>query len=48
MKDGYRLVVVDKDGVLVGEFQLTENALNQPEVFVAALRESIESIEEEV
>ncbi len=47
VKEGYRLLLVDKDGVLVSEFQLTENALAQPEVFVARLRESIESIEEE-
>ena len=30
-------MLVDKDGVLVSEFQLTENALAQPEAFVAAL-----------
>lgn len=47
MKPGYRLVLVDKDGVLVSEFQLTESALGQPEVFVARLREAIESVEEE-
>lgn len=47
MKEGYRLLLVDKDGVLVSEFQLTENALAQPEAFVAAFRESIESVEEE-
>ena len=47
VKEGYRLLLVDKDGVLVGEFQLTENALAQPEVFVARLRDAIESIEEE-
>ena len=47
MKEGYRLLLVDKDGVLVGEFQLTENALAQPEVFVARLRDAIESVEEE-
>ena len=47
MKEGYRLLLVDKDGVLVGEFQLTKNALAQPEAFVAALQESIESVEEE-
>lgn len=46
MKQGYRLIVVDKDGVLVSEFQLTEQALAQPKAFVAALRESIEEIEE--
>lgn len=47
MKEGYRLLLVDKDGVLAGEFQLTKNALAQPEAFVAALQESIESVEEE-
>jgi hypothetical protein len=46
MKQGYRLILVDKDGVLVGEFQLTESALGQPEAFVARLREAIESVEE--
>ena len=46
MKQGYRLIVVDKDGVLVSEFQLTEQALAAPEAFVAALRESVEAIEE--
>jgi hypothetical protein len=46
MKTGYRLLLVDRDGVLVSEFQLTENALAQPEAFVAALQESIESVEE--
>ena len=46
MKEGYRLLLVDKDGVLVSEFQLTEHALAQPEAFVAALKESIESVEE--
>jgi len=47
VKQGYRLIVVDKDGVLVGEFQLTEQALAQPEAFVGALKESIEAIEEQ-
>ncbi len=47
VKTGYRLLLVDRDGVLVSEFQLTENALAQPEAFVAALQESIESVEEE-
>ena len=47
MKDGYRLLLVDKDGVLVCEFRLTENALAQPEAFVAGLRDAIESVEEE-
>lgn len=47
MKQGYRLIVVDKDGVLVSEFQLRESDLAQPAVFVAALRQSIEDIEDE-
>jgi hypothetical protein len=47
VKQGYRLIVVDKDGVLVSEFQLTEEGLAQPEAFVAALKQSIENIEEE-
>lgn len=47
MKQGYRLIIVDKAGVLVSEFQLTEHALDQPEAFVAALKQSIEEIEEE-
>ena len=47
VKQGYRLIIVDKDGVLVSEFQLTENALAQPEAFVAALKQSIDNIEEE-
>lgn len=46
VKQGYRLIVVDKDGVLVSEFQLTEQALAAPEAFVTALKESIEEIEE--
>jgi hypothetical protein len=47
VKQGYRLIIVDKAGVLVSEFQLTENALAQPEAFVSALKQSIEDIEEE-
>ncbi|MBI5317465.1 MAG: hypothetical protein HZB34_16000 [Nitrospirae bacterium] len=47
MKQGYRLIIVDKDGVLVSEFQLTENGLAQPEAFVGALKRSIEDVEEE-
>ena len=47
VKQGYRLIIVDKDGVLVSEFQLTENALAQPEAFVAGIKESIADIEEE-
>lgn len=47
MKSGYRLVIVDTAGVLVSEFQLTENALAHPEAFVAALRQAVEDVEEE-
>jgi hypothetical protein len=47
VKEGYRLIIVDKAGVLVSEYQLTENALSQPEAFVAALKQSIDDIEEE-
>lgn len=47
MKSGYRLVIVDHAGVLVSEFQLTENALARPEAFVAALRQAVEEVEEE-
>ena len=47
MKQGYRLIIVDKAGVLVSEFQLTENALAQPEAFVAGVKEAIADIEEE-
>jgi hypothetical protein len=47
VKEGYRLIIVDQSGVLVSEFQLTENALAQPEAFVAALTQSIDEIEEE-
>ena len=47
MRQGYRLIVVDKDGVLVTEFQLRESDLADPTAFVAALRDSIEDIEDE-
>jgi hypothetical protein len=47
VKHPYRLILVDKDGVLVSEFQLTENDLAYPEVFVATLKEAIEQVEEE-
>jgi hypothetical protein len=47
VKQGYRLILVDKDGVLVSEFQLTENDLADPVAFVAALRQSIEQVDEE-
>jgi len=47
VEQGYRLMLVDKDGVLVSEFQLTEKDLADPEAFVAALKQSIENIEDE-
>jgi len=47
MKQGYRLILVDKDGVLVSEFQVTERDLADPVAFVAALKQSIEQVEEE-
>ena len=47
MKQGYRLIIVDMAGVLVSEFQLTQNALAQPDAFVAAIKQSIERVEEE-
>lgn len=47
MKQGYRLIIVDKAGVLVSEFQLTEQGLAQPDAFVAAIKQSIEDIEEQ-
>ena len=47
MKYPYRLILVDKDGVLVSEFQLTENDLANPEAFVDTLKRSIEQVEEE-
>lgn len=47
MKQGYRLIVVDKDGVLVSEFQLRESDLADPAAFVAALQQSIEHVEDE-
>ena len=47
MKQGYRLILVDKDGVVVSEFRLTETDLADPEAFVATLKQSIEQVEEE-
>jgi len=47
VKDGYRLIVVDKDGVMVSEFQLTERDLADPEAFVTALKQSIERVDDE-
>jgi hypothetical protein len=40
-------MLVDKDGVLVSEFQLTEKDLADPEAFVAALKQSMEDVEDE-
>jgi hypothetical protein len=47
LNQGYRLIIVDKAGVLVSEFQLTEQALADPTAFVAAITRSIEQVEEE-
>ena len=47
MKHGYRLILVDHDGVLVSEFQVTERDLADPPAFVAAIKRSIEQVEEE-
>jgi hypothetical protein len=47
VKTGYRLILVDRDGVLVSEFQLTEHDLADPPRFVAAIKQSIEQVEEE-
>ncbi|MFO0707364.1 MAG: hypothetical protein U0412_10990 [Nitrospira sp.] len=47
MKPGYRLIIVDRAGVLVSEFQLTDEALNQPDEFVAGIRQAVEEVEEE-
>ena len=47
MKPGYRLIIVDRDGVLVSEFQLTERDLADGPAFVAAIKHSIERVEEE-
>jgi hypothetical protein len=47
VKDRYRLILVDKDGVLVSEFQVTENDLANPKAFVDTLKKQIEQVEEE-
>ena len=47
MKQGYRVIIVDKDGVMVSESQLTDHDLTDPAAFVAALKQSIEEVEEE-
>ncbi|WP_447984939.1 hypothetical protein [Nitrospira sp. Nam74] len=41
------MIIVDKAGVLVSEFQLTENALAQPEAFVMSIKQAIEDAEDE-
>jgi hypothetical protein len=41
------LIVVDPDGVLVSEFQVTERDLADPSAFVTAIKQSIEQLEEE-
>jgi hypothetical protein len=47
VKQGYRFIIVDKAGVMVSEFQLTETALAQPEAFVSAIKQAIDDIEEQ-
>jgi hypothetical protein len=47
VKHGYRLILVDRDGILVSEFQVTERDLSDPSAFVAAIKHSIEQVEEE-
>jgi hypothetical protein len=47
VKRGYRLILVDHDGVLVSEFQVTERDLADPTAFTAAIKDSIERVEEE-
>lgn len=47
MKSGYRMIIVDRAGVLVSEFQLTEDGLAQPEAFVSAIKQAIEDVEEQ-
>jgi hypothetical protein len=47
VKPGYRLIIVDRDGVLVSEFQVTEGDLADPPTFVASIKRSIEQVEEE-
>ena len=41
------MILADKDGVLVSEFQLTEHDLADPAAFVASLKQSIEQVGEE-
>ena len=40
-------MLIDKDGVLVSEFQVTERDLADAVAFVGALKQSIEQVEEE-
>ena len=47
VKQGYRLMLLDHDGVLVSEFQVTERDLADPAAFVGALKHAIEQVEEE-
>jgi len=47
VKPGYRLIVVDRDGVLVSEFQVTERDLADPPAFVAAIKQAIEQVEDQ-
>jgi hypothetical protein len=47
VKPGYRLILVDGDGVLVSEFQVTERDLADPSAFVSVIKESIEQVEDE-
>jgi hypothetical protein len=47
VKAGYRLILVDHDGVMVSEFQLTERDLADPPAFVEAIKQSIEQVEDE-
>ena len=47
MKQGYRLILVDRDRVLVSEFQLPERDLADPPALVAAIKQWIEHVQEE-
>jgi hypothetical protein len=47
VKQGYRLILVYRDGGLVSEFQMTARDLAYPATFVGALKRSIEYVEEE-
>jgi hypothetical protein len=41
MKPGYRLILLDRDGVLVSEYRLTELGVADAPAFVAAIKQSI-------